>query len=96
MIWESNRGVCVYQNEAAARHEVRFHPSTNWAQGGLIIEREKIDVFWLDDLRWVAMSRRGVEYSSHTPLVAIMQCYVASRLGYHVDVPNDLLATRHL
>lgn len=69
-----------------------YRPSTNWAQGGPIIERERID---LDAYKtdWEA-SMRGdafVVSSGPTPLIAAMRCLVASKLGDTVDVPKELL-----
>lgn len=69
-------------------------PSTNWAQSGPIIERERIDLVWNGDWfaetdaanrsDWVATGR------GRTPLIAAMRCYVASKLGDDVDVPKEL------
>lgn len=70
----------------------QYSPSTNWAQGGRIIERERISVVldydeknWLAGLygQWGIMSR-----SSETPLIAAMRCFVASKFGNTV---NDVL-----
>lgn len=70
-----------------------YTPSTNWAQGGPIIEREKITVqpVILPD-GWMARNQKdnGV-YEGPTPLIAAMRCYVASKLGDTVDVPEELL-----
>ena len=71
-----------------------YSPSTNWAQGGPIIEREKIDVMWCHD-RWCAyaMTPDGsaqLQTEASTPLVAAMQAYVASVLGGEIDVPKEL------
>lgn len=69
----------------------RFNPSTNWEQGGPIIERERItsDAGQHGAL-WIA--RKGVkrEAIGPTPLIAAMRCYVASLLGDTVDVPPEL------
>ena len=71
-----------------AEHEY----STDWAQGGPIIEREKIEVFVRDE-RWFAYSSRSTpeDFPGDTPLVAAMRCFVASRLGADVDVPKELV-----
>ena len=66
--------------------------STDWAQGGPIIERERITIrFWegesaVDAYKWDTPSSTGP-----TPLIAAMRCYVASKLGDDVDVPKELL-----
>jgi hypothetical protein len=57
--------------------------STDWAQGGAIIEREKIDVMWCGD-RWCAYTMCGDKQlvtEGVTPLIAAMRGYVASKQG---------------
>ena len=62
--------------------------STDWAQGGPIIEREGIAIdFDGDD--WCA-STNAKPLAARTPLIAAMRCYVASKLGDVVDVPGEL------
>jgi hypothetical protein len=70
--------------------------STNWAQGGPIIEREKIDVIADPNGKDVWMGRlylNWVKYEAFatTPLIAAMRCYVASKLGDEIDLPKELL-----
>jgi hypothetical protein len=70
-----------------------FKPSTDWTQGGSIIERECIEIRF-DWAVWKA-SMCLYENTPHkqlgsTPLIAAMRCYVASKLGDEVDVPNEL------
>jgi len=74
-----------------------YYPSTNWAQGGPIIEREKIladfDNGWSFETPWrcaVSINRYDL-YDGETLLVAAMRCYVASKLGDVVDIPEELL-----
>ena len=69
--------------------------STDWAQGGPIIEREGINVWVFDDVTWKAEnSFVGVDcvYEGPTPLIAAMRCYVASKLGDEIDIPKELIA----
>jgi hypothetical protein len=71
----------------------KFKPSTNWAQGGPIIERERIaiDGDAEDGTSWAASTRDAACYwVGPTPLIAAMRCYVASKLGDEVDVPPEL------
>ena len=77
---------------------IHYQPSTGWAQGGPIIEREGItldyDAYDTDKM-WQA--RRYAfdgtllhnEYGP-TPLIAAMRCYVASKLGDNIDIPEEL------
>jgi hypothetical protein len=71
--------------------------STNWEQGGPIIEREGITIThygndWED--AWSARKGdghwKGKETYGPTPLIAAMRCYVASKLGDEIDVPEEL------
>ena len=70
--------------------------STDWAQGGPIIEREGIYLArstLTDDYKWGASIytefRQYGEYGP-TPLIAAMRCYVASKLGDEVEIPEEL------
>lgn len=71
--------------------------STDWAQGGPIIELEGIN---LDNYgknpQWSAWTpapeRESGEAQAYgpTPLIAAMRCYVSSKLGDEVEIPNEL------
>ena len=76
----------------------QYEPSTDWAQGGPIIEREKIHLFQQEILEpeWTAslprehkVGWRLIQYGP-TPLIAAMRCYVASKLGDEVELPTTL------
>jgi hypothetical protein len=65
--------------------------SSDWVQGGPIIERDEFDVYmdYLPCRDWIA--RKGkVLMHGPTPLIAAMRCYVASRFGDEVEVPGHL------
>ena len=75
-----------------------YSPSTNWAQGGSIIEREGISIVQQGDAaEWVASVYNYTEGDWHlhttgpTPLIAAMRCYVASKIGDTIQVPEGLL-----
>ena len=111
-----------------SRGPADFQYSTNWLQGGPIIEREDITIVRLNDRdipdakgfhsgkyepQWAAVAggshdiqevygpqgdHFGDYYqvdadavAGHTPLIAAMRCYVASKLGDKVDVPDELI-----
>jgi hypothetical protein len=63
--------------------------STDWAQGGPIIEREGIALYLYGGAEWNAHVGES-EYNGPTPLIAAMHCYVASKLGDEVEVPTEL------
>lgn len=74
--------------------------STDWAQGGPVIEREMKEFgfdLWsgahVPTGQFAATYCRGVPDSyvyGPTPLIAAMRCYVASKLGETVEVPEEL------
>jgi hypothetical protein len=71
-----------------------FMPTTRWANGGPIIEREKLSVVMQQGMPpiWSANCPRALFRSQGpTPLIAAMRCFVASRLGDEVDVSSELL-----
>jgi len=75
--------------------------STDWAQGGPIIEREEIGIKrnspCSDGRQWeaspsiTAKGAGGKWGYGPTPLVAAMRCYVASKLGDDIDIPEELV-----
>lgn len=85
-----------YSKTAMARREWR--PSIDWAQGGPIIERERISAMetdagsgdweafiWLSPDMHMPLIQEGP-----TPLIAAMRCYVASVLGDTVEIPEAI------
>ena len=83
-----NWAVAMAENWAGANFEVKPY-STDWAHGGPIIEREKISLEWTGE-DWMAYIRHDEEFFAPTPLIAAMRCYVASKLGDTVEVPQEL------
>lgn len=95
-------------------HTFSFSPSTDWSQGGLIIERERIDLTRFAG-QWTARLWAGwrdieypqgtaehaaayrsrkvsqsIEQQGSTALIAAMRCYVASKFGDKVNVPEEI------
>ena len=74
--------------------------STDWSLSGPIIERERIDVLGMvkgEAGPWTACLRKKDEAppwrhitEGPTPLIAAMRCYVQSRLGDEVEIPEEL------
>jgi hypothetical protein len=84
-----NWAVSMAENWAGADFEVKPY-STDWAQGGPIIEREKIAIDF-DGAAWCASdNHKPLANYGPTPLIAAMRCYCASKLGHEVDVPDEL------
>ena len=78
-----------------------YGPTTDWSQGGPIIEREKIqlsfgvginsDLWFAERYRCYAGGRdvKSQQYGK-APLIAAMRCYIASKLGETAEVPEEL------
>lgn len=71
--------------------------SRKWEAGGPIIEREKISPGWSIEGHWGAYRfdpedelEATFMHFGPTPLIAAMRCYVASKLGEEVDIPEEL------
>ena len=77
--------------------------SSNWLLGGPIIEREGIAIDcvrcdWSIESWCAALVYEDVEFDGvtraekygPTPLIAAMRCFVASKLGDEVEIPNEL------
>ena len=91
--------LCVLWSEEFDVRLTDYSPSTNWAQGGPIVEREKIEIRYYSQMIVAGTWYRddiGSDECLHksigpTPLIAAMRCYVASKLGEEVEVPDDLI-----
>jgi hypothetical protein len=81
----------------------RFMPSSDWFQGGLIIEREGIVLLCPPDRNhWdarmsshqsrVLRKEPNVYVSGLTPLIAAMRCYVSAHFETEtVEIPDKLM-----
>jgi hypothetical protein len=80
------------KNAIVLTHGGLYTPSTNWAQGGPIIEREEIDTVKVGVKQWRGRIEAGNPVSGYgpTPLIAAMRCYVASKLGNEIEIPKEL------
>jgi hypothetical protein len=63
--------------------------STDWAQGGPIIERKGLTLTHQAN-QWAAQTDDDVFAYGPKPLIAAMRCYVASELGDEVEIPEEL------
>ena len=104
------RHVCVFlagpgfvqQMQARAAAQLReasaYCPTSDWVQGGSLIEREKIAIEHGGEAfdAWVAKVKPcepdADEWVGPTPLAAAMRCLVGMKLGPEIDVPNELLS----
>jgi hypothetical protein len=93
-----------------------WHPSTDWAHAGAIIERERIETCSYSNdgvetayrrnehgfteeyvvpvtevIVWTAWVKYGsYKQNGPTPLIAALRCYVASKLGDEIEIPDAL------
>lgn len=66
-----------------------FEPSTNWAQGGPILQNH---IGALEDFAgegWTACCM-GHSVDGNTPLEAVCRAYVTAKLGETVEIPDEL------
>lgn len=96
LIWEYGLPV-VKRTILGHTDTLRCEFSTNWAQGGPIIERECITVeCQFDRVGWKAWTPAPEQPDGEavgagdTALIAAMRCFVAAHLGDEVDVPEEL------
>lgn len=87
-----SEGYILYSIPAST---VPLEYSSKWAQGGPIIEREKISVLdangcWGARKTYWDNSQSSRDYFGTKPLIAAMRCYVASKLGDTVEIPDEL------
>jgi hypothetical protein len=78
----------VYRPESGGK----YSPSTEWAVGGPLIERETLHLFSKTSSQpWTATNAGGFVGFGSTPLVAACRAIVAAKLGYTVQVPRELI-----
>jgi len=76
---------------------LNYSPQTNWAQGGPIIERERISIhhlqsgnYWLAQPQTTIKNVKPKGVYGPTPLIATMRYFVASKLGDEIEIPKEL------
>ena len=70
-----------------------YSPTTDWAQAGPILDRERITIRQWTNMPSIHayMPHDGAPWGAGpTPLIAAMRCFVTSKLGDTVDVPEEL------
>lgn len=86
-----NYGVKDWLEQRRYGNDTRY--STNWAQGGPIIDRHNISVIrvYKDYPQpWLATHGEFIYMNADTPLIAAMRCRVVSKLGPTAEVPEEL------
>ncbi len=85
----------IYQQTGALAKEHNY--SSDWSQGGPIIDRAVVSL-GTEEGAWRALcwgmdgpNRELYSMRGPTALIAAMRCYVASKLGDTVDVPEELV-----
>lgn len=81
----------------------RWKPSTDWEQGGPIIERERLGVCYYHEVdgwetpnwaSWRTDIDDRVQIMGETALVAAMRCFCSAKLGDEIDIPEELCQQR--
>ena len=104
-VWTAAGGASAYPRTASGKAFLKLwkgnsakyiHPSTDWSQGGPIIDKLMLESglvlrSWVEEKRCEASLDFPHKFSyGPTPLIAAMRCYVASKLGDEVEVPDEL------
>jgi len=97
--FEDDASFAAYREE-----DGRFNYSTDWAQGGPIIDQQKITVgpYHNHDGTTTGVFQSYIGWANETfdskfqcdgptSLIAAMRCYVASKLGNSIAVPAELV-----
>jgi hypothetical protein len=96
--WKEQGFLAVFPHDLSFDDGTTYAPTTDWAQGGPIIEREGLEVVRGNALYFPKGNENGEFYEplwiagkmhGQTPLIAAMRCYVASKLGDEVEVPDE-------
>lgn len=95
----ANGGWWIWEDASRGGKQARigkgYSPSTNWAHGGPIIDGNgispKTSVGWASGMKWQAETDRQ-EHMQYGPtlLIAAMRCFVASKWGDEVEIPEEL------
>ena len=79
----------LHGNDVGGYNRHEYSPSTDWARGGPIIEREWITLgvdTLSDGKSWCArVSDQHGYWTGPTPLIGAMRAFVASKLGEEVE-----------
>lgn len=92
--WAVAKAVNAYDGEYKFRP---FSPSTDWAQGGPLIEKHQIDLCWDGSdgkaMWWHAYHQDIADQQTHqSPLIAVCRAIVAAKLGEVVSVPAEVVS----
>ena len=89
---------CIVVAAPSGVYKGIWKPHFIWMQAGPIIEREKIKISPNLVDSWSAQIHRKkgelagwTSSTGSTPLIAAMRCYVASKMGEEVEIPEGLL-----
>ena len=82
-IWYDEKELPIIRDDEVPE----WNPSTNWSQGGSLIERVGIAL-----LPPELAEMPGYEGRGETLLIAAMRCYVSSKLGDEIEIPEELAA----
>jgi hypothetical protein len=84
--------IALYKGGSPIMYKDQWRPSEDWAQGGPIIERELMCLMNYVT-HWSALpnSVKFPHQRGETALVAAMRCFVYSKFGREIDIPDDVL-----
>lgn len=71
-------------------------PSTDWSQGGPLIERFGLEITRYNENFWAAIKKWEYDFNDYYPvgetiLIAAMRAIVAAKIGEEIEVPEGLV-----
>jgi hypothetical protein len=88
----SQSGFWIWEDKANGKMLLigdNYSPSTNWNDGGDILDIEGISVNFEAGI-WTARTVNDIEADGKTLLVAAMRSYVTDKLGEYIELPELL------
>lgn len=99
-VFKDHNGMDYFCHDWMENDLPKWSPSTDWIQGGKLIEKYKVGVMpgGISDRTYMAMAT-GFELFQKlygpTHLIAVCRAIVSAKLGDTVSVPAELVEVRH-
>lgn len=90
----ADKGIsCIYQLPDGGCWTQYYRPSTGWDQGGPLIEKYKVDLYFDGRAWWTqagTVDTGPLACRHEAVLIAACRAVVAAHLGYTVQIPDEL------
>lgn len=93
-VGEKYSRISHFTGDVNAIYEELFQPSSDWEEGGPLIEKYMPSLDFDGEFLWwsvISTVKPWVFAKGKTPLIAAMRAIVVRELGDEVDVPDELI-----